>query len=152
MVEDEKLKGIVESLLFASGDNGVTIKQLASILDLTNLYVEHIVNELSNDYHADNRGISIFQANGVYYLSTKRNYSKYIKKLFESPPNTKLSQAALETLAIIAYQQPITRVEIEEVRGVNSNRPVQTLLARSLIEEVGRKEAVGKPILFGTTL
>src|SRR5699024_6741136 len=79
-------------------------------------------------------------------------HSQYFKKLLETPQPTKLSQAALETLAIIAYKQPITRVEIEEIRGVNSDRPVQTLVARSLVEEVGRKDAIGRPVLFGTTL
>src|SRR5699024_9381495 len=78
--------------------------------------------------------------------------SSYLVKLLETPQSSKLSQAALETLAIIAYKQPITRIEIEEIRGVNSERAVRTLMARSLIKEVGRKEAIGRPILFGTTV
>src|SRR5690625_1441484 len=93
----------------------------------------------------------IIQSQQAYHLTTKPEHSNYFKKLLETPQTTKLSQAALETLAIIAYKQPITRVEIEEIRGVNSDRPVQTLVARSLVEEVGRKDAVGRPILFGTS-
>src|SRR5690625_6549914 len=82
----------------------------------------------------------------IYHLTTKPEHSPYYKKFLATPQASRLSQAALETLAIIAYEQPITRIEIEEIRGVKSDRPVQTLLARALIEEVGRKDTVGRPI------
>src|SRR5690625_3298415 len=146
-----EIKAIIEGLLFASGDEGVTVSQIAKVLDLTKGSVEHIIEELTFDYEHVARGIMIMKSHDIYYLTTKPEHSDYYKKLIETPQSTKLSQAALETLAIIAYEQPITRVEIEEIRGVNSDRPVQTLLARSLIEEVGRKDAVGRPILFGTS-
>lgn len=145
------LKAIIEGLLFASGDEGVTIKTLASILELPPKNVEHLLRELTYDYEHAERGISIMESRQVYHLTTKPEHSQYLKRLLETPQVTRLTQAGLETLAIIAYQQPITRTEIEEIRGVNSDRPVQTLLARSLIEEVGRKDAIGKPILFGTS-
>lgn len=147
----KELKGIMEGLLFASGDEGITIKQLAKVLDVTSETVEHLMNELKFDYEHMQRGIMIMQSNEVFHLTTKPEHNAYYKKMLEEPKSTRMSQAMLETLAIIAYRQPITRVEIEEVRGVNSDYAVQTLLARSLIETVGRKETVGRPMLFGTT-
>lgn len=145
------LKAVIEGLLFASGDNGITIKSLAHILEITEQVVKNLIEELIYDYEHTARGIMIMHSHGNYHLTTKPNHSRYFKKLLEIPQPTKLSQAGLETLAIIAYKQPITRVEVEEIRGVNSDRPVQTLVARSLIEEVGRKDTIGRPILFGTT-
>lgn len=150
-MENKKLKAIIEGLLFASGDDGVTVKTLARILEITKQDVEHLISELVYDYEHAARGIMIMQSRQVYHLTTKPAHSQYLKKMLETPQSAKLSQAGLETLAIIAYQQPITRTEIEEIRGVNSDRPVQTLIARSLIEEVGRKDAIGKPVLFGTS-
>ncbi|MBR7797710.1 MAG: SMC-Scp complex subunit ScpB [Bacillota bacterium] len=150
-MEITKLKAIVEGLLFASGNEGITIKQLSKVLEITEATVEHLIEELKYDYDNTDRGIMIMQAHEVYHLTTKPEHSPYYKKLLETPQTTRMSQAALETLAIIAYQQPITRTEIEEIRGVKSDRPVQTLLSRLLIEEVGRKDSVGKPILFATS-
>ena len=151
-METKELKAIIEGLLFASGDQGITIKTLSHILEVSNQVVEHVLHELSYDYEHTARGIMLMHSKDTYHLTTKPEHSQYFKKLLETPQPTKLSQAALETLAIIAYKQPITRVEIEEIRGVNSDRPVQTLVARSLVEEVGRKDAIGRPVLFGTTL
>ena len=90
-------------------------------------------------------------SHGVLHLTTKPKHAPYYKRMIDSPGNTRLSQAALETLAIVAYQQPITRIEIDDLRGVKSDRAVQTLVTRGLIEEKGRKEAIGRPVLFGTT-
>ncbi|MGY0691817.1 SMC-Scp complex subunit ScpB [Virgibacillus sp. FSP13] len=145
------LKAIVEGLLFASGDQGVTVKQISKILGVNASTVTHLLEELKYDYEHTDRGIMMMQSHDVYHLTTKPEHSAYFKKLLETPQTSRMSQAALETLAIIAYQQPITRTEIEDIRGVKSDRPVQTLLARSLIEEVGRREGVGRPILFGTS-
>lgn len=144
------LKAVVEGILFVSGDTGITLKQLSNVLDITEKNIEELLKELTADYEDESRGMLIIQADKAYYLTTKPEHSSYLKKVLEIPQTSKLSQAALESLAIIAYKQPITRVEIEEVRGVNSDRPVQTLLARSLIEEVGRRDTIGRPILFGT--
>lgn len=145
------MKAIVEGILFASGEEGATIKQLTNVLDISEETALHIVEELSYEYEHTERGIRMMKANGAFHLTTKPEHSSYFKKFLSTPQANRLSQAALETLAIIAYEQPITRIEIEEIRGVKSDRPVQTLLARSLIEEVGRKNTVGRPILFGTT-
>lgn len=145
------LKAVTEGLLFASGDEGITIKQLSKVLDIPEGAASHIIEELKFDYEHSNRGLLIMEANDILHLTTKPEHSQYFKKLLETPQSTKMSQAALETLAIIAYRQPITRAEIEEIRGVKSDGPVQTLLNRSLIEEMGRKDTVGRPILFRTT-
>lgn len=150
-METNKLKAIVEGLLFASGNEGITVKQLSDVLEVAEAIVELVLDELRQEYENTDRGIRIMQAHEVFHLTTRPEHSSYYKKLLETPQTTRMSQAALETLAIIAYNQPITRTEIEEIRGVKSDRPVQTLLSRLLIEEVGRKDTVGKPILFATS-
>ncbi|SPU10517.1 chromosome segregation and condensation protein ScpB [Niallia circulans] len=145
-------KAIVESLLFAAGDEGLTIKQLMHVLDMEQLEVEQLIDELIKNYRKDKtRGISIIEIAGTYQFATKKEHSEYLKKLVESPHASTLSQAALETLAIIAYKQPITRAEIEEIRGVKTERPLHTLSAKALIKEVGRAEGAGRAILYGTT-
>ncbi len=145
-------KAIVESLLFAAGDEGLTIKQLMHVLDMEQLEVEQLIDELIKNYRKDKtRGISIIEIAGTYQFATKKEHSDYLKKLVESPHASTLSQAALETLAIIAYKQPITRAEIEEIRGVKTERPLHTLSAKALIKEVGRAEGAGRAILYGTT-
>ena len=145
-------KGIIESLLFAAGDEGLTVKQLAHVLNVEQFEAEQITKELMEDYGKDqDRGISIVEIAGTFQLATKKEHSVYLKKLVESPHASTLSQAALETLAIIAYKQPITRAEIEEIRGVKTERPLHTLSAKALIKEVGRAEGAGRAILYGTT-
>jgi len=145
-------KGILESLLFAAGDEGLSIKQIAHVLEIDTLMAQEIVEGLTDDLNSDsNRGITVVNLAGTYQLATKKENSVYLKKLVESPSTTTLSQAALETLAIIAYKQPITRAEIEEIRGVKTERPLQTLVGKALVKEVGRAEGTGRAILYGTT-
>jgi segregation and condensation protein B len=147
-----KWKGILESLLFAAGDEGLSLKQITSVLEVDEIQANEIVTELQQDYESDeNRGIKIVQLAGVYQLATKKEHADYLKKLVESPGTAHLSQAALETLAIVAYKQPITRAEVEEIRGVKTERPLHTLSSRALIKEVGRAEGTGRAILYGTT-
>lgn len=150
-MENELIKAPIEGLLFASGDEGITVKQLANILNIKRETVEIVLDELKQDYQQTDRGIMIMQSHEVYHLTTKPEHSEYFKRLLETPQSSRMSQAALETLAIIAYNQPITRTEIEDIRGVKSDRPLQTLLSRLLIEEVGRRETVGRPILYATS-
>lgn len=150
-MELKEMKAIVEGLLFASGEEGATIKQLAQVLDITEETALHIIEELTYEYEHTERGIRMMKSGDSYLLTTKPEHNDFYKKFLATPQASRLSQAALETLAIIAYRQPITRIEIDEIRGVKSDRPIQTLLARMLIEEVGRKDTVGRPILFGTT-
>lgn len=146
-----QLKAVIEGLLFVSGDEGITINELAKVIAIDSKVVTKLLDELAEDYNEQDRGMTIMQSNDVYHLTTKREHSTYYKKMLETPRTSRLSQSALETLAIIAYRQPITRIEVEDIRGVNSDYAIQTLNARSLVEEVGRKDTIGRPILFGTT-
>ncbi|KGP72190.1 SMC-Scp complex subunit ScpB [Pontibacillus yanchengensis] len=150
-MDTQQYKAIAEGLLFVSGDEGMTQKQLAEVMEIEMETVQLVLDELKQDYEQDSRGITIMQSKAYYHLTTKPKHAAYYQRLIDSPHASRLSQAALETLAIVAYNQPITRTEIEEVRGVKSDGPVQTLLNRSLVEERGRKEGLGRAILYGTT-
>ncbi|MCM3617429.1 SMC-Scp complex subunit ScpB [Sutcliffiella horikoshii] len=142
---------IVESLLFAAGDEGLTLKQLTTALEVEEHLVQDILEDLKKGYKKKERGITLIELAGTYQLTTKKEHSVYLKRLVESPTSQTLSQAALETLAIVAYKQPITRTEVENIRGVKSERPLQTLSAKALVKEVGRAEGTGRAILYGTT-
>lgn len=146
-----KLKSIIEGLLFLSGEEGLSIKQIAEIVDQQPERVSDAVEEMVADFANQGRGVQILKLAGVVQLGTLPEHASYFEKLAYSPARTSLSQAALETLAIVAYRQPITRVEIEEIRGVKSERAIHTLVNKDLIHEVGRAEAIGRPILYGTT-
>ena len=143
--------GILEALLFAAGDEGVSIDQVVNVLDITDLQAANLMENLKEEYHREERGMMIIEVGGVFQMVTKKEHSEYLKKLVETPGQGGLSQAALETLAIVAYRQPITRTEIEDIRGVKTDRPLQTLMAKGLIKEVGRAEGTGRAILYGTT-
>lgn len=147
----EKSISIIEGLLYMVGDEGLTIEQLATVTELDPLVVEEYLEKINEACQKEDRGIELVCYGGLYKFITKAIIHEYASKLFTLPERNKLSQAALETLAIIAYKQPITRVEIEEIRGVNCDAMVHKLLAKALIKEVGRSEAVGKPILYGVT-
>lgn len=143
---------ILESLLFTAGDEGLSIKQMADVIEVEVHLVKEMIENLKQEYEQDpNRGVTIVQLAGTYQLVTKKENAVYLKRLVDSPHTATLSQAALETLAIIAYKQPITRAEIEEIRGVKTERPLQTLTAKALIKEVGRAEGTGRAYLYGTT-
>ncbi|WP_217592711.1 SMC-Scp complex subunit ScpB [Cohnella sp. GbtcB17] len=145
------LKSVLEGLLFVAGEDGLTKKTIAEIVEVDGDVVTDIVKDLQKDLVRRKRGIRIAEIAGTYRLTTAPEHAAYFEKLAYSPARTPLSQAALETLSIVAYRQPITRVEIEEIRGVKAERPLQTLVAKDLIEEVGRAEQIGRPILYGTT-
>jgi segregation and condensation protein B len=145
-------KGILESLLFAAGDEGLSMKQICAVLEIEEHQALEILDGLFTEYNADeSRGIALIELAGTYQLVTKKEHAPYLKKLVESPNVNSLSQAALETLAIVAYKQPITRVDIEEIRGVKTERPLSTLASKGLIKAVGRAEGTGRAILYGTT-
>lgn len=134
-----------------AGDEGLSAKQLADIIGYDVPLVNELVHELKSELFKDKRGVRITQVAGGFRMTTNPDHAPYFEKLAYSPERSSLSQAALETLSIVAYRQPITRVEIEEIRGVKCERPLHTLVAKDLIEEVGRAEAIGRPILYGTT-
>lgn len=143
---------ILESLLFTAGDEGLPLKQIADVIEVEVHLVKEMIEKLQREYEQDpNRGVTIVQLAGTYQLVTKKENAVYLKRLVDSPNTATLSQAALETLAIIAYKQPITRAEIEEIRGVKTERPLQTLTSKALIKEVGRAEGTGRAYLYGTT-
>lgn len=143
---------ILESLLFTAGDEGLTLKQISEVIEVEEHQVKEIIENLRQEFeHDQNRGITIVQLAGTYQLATKKDNAVYLKRLVDSPSTATLSQAALETLAIIAYKQPITRAEIEEIRGVKTERPLQTLVSKVLIQDVGRAEGTGRAYLYGTT-
>lgn len=143
-------KGIIEGLLFVVGDEGLTLIDLCSIIGVSDDVILSSLNELISDYENSDRGIRIEVFGESYKLVTKKEYKDYLKKLVPDEEDL-LTQSNLETLAIIAYNQPITRMQIEEIRGVNSSHVVRKLLMRDLICEKGRSELPGRPILYGTT-
>ncbi|MBN6188522.1 SMC-Scp complex subunit ScpB [Aneurinibacillus sp. BA2021] len=151
MIDVERLKAIVEGLLFVAGDEGIEVKQLASILDLENHEVIALMDEMKQEYKNQQRGLQIVEIAQAYQFTTRPEFAEYFEKLVDTPSHATLSQAALETLAIIAYKQPITRLELEEIRGVKCESSISRLISKALIKEVGRAEAVGRPILYGTT-
>lgn len=146
------LKGILEGLLFIVGDDGLTAGQASCSTECSEEECEKILDELMKEYaEDDSRGIEIANYGGVYRFLSKEYVIDSAKRLFQLNKQATLSPAAMETLAIIAYKQPITRVEIEEIRGVGADMMLRKLLARDLIQEAGRSEAPGRPILYEVT-
>ncbi|MFC4103776.1 SMC-Scp complex subunit ScpB [Paenibacillus xanthanilyticus] len=146
-----KWKTVIEGLLFMAGDEGLTAKQLADILQTDAAVAHDIAKELMAELKKKKRGIQMSLVAGAFRLTTNPDHAAYFERMAYSPTRSSLSQAALETLSIVAYRQPITRIDIEEIRGVKSDRAIATLVSKDLIEEVGRAEAIGRPILYGTT-
>ncbi|KSU85631.1 MULTISPECIES: SMC-Scp complex subunit ScpB [Fictibacillus] len=151
MKQSAEQKAVIEGLIFVSGEEGIDKKQMADVLQVSLTEVEALLEELLNDYRSGSRGMEIIEIAGSYQFVTKREHASYYERLVAAPSHTSLSQAALESLAIIAYKQPITRAEIEEVRGVKTEKPLQTLSSKGLIAEMGRAEGTGRAILYGTT-
>ncbi|RKP57105.1 SMC-Scp complex subunit ScpB [Cohnella endophytica] len=145
------LKSVLEGLLFVSGDEGISARTAADVVESDLEVVKDVLKDLQKELVKKNRGIRIAEVAGSYRLTTVIEHAPYFEKLAYSPARSSLSQAALETLSIIAYRQPITRVEIEEIRGVKADRALHNLVNKDLIEEKGRADALGRPILYGTT-
>jgi len=144
-----KFKKHVEALLFASGDP-IAISKIAQLIDIPEEHVDLLIGQLIDEMADDNRGLTIVKVADGYQLCTKPELSEVIKKLAQVQ-DSKLSLAAMETLSIIAFKQPITKLEIESIRGVKIDKVLAKLLERQMIKEVGRKETIGRPILYGTT-
>lgn len=144
--------GALESLLFVAGDEGLTLEEMTALLEVTPLEAHSLVAHLKENYERnESSGLTIIETRSRFQLATKRIYSDVIRQYAVSPFTSHLSQAALETLAIIAYKQPITRIEIDEIRGVQSSTMLQRLLLRGLVKELGRAETPGRPIIYGTS-
>lgn len=145
----DQSKQIIEGLLLCASDP-ISAKELGQILDLDPREVQVLLGLMKESYRQEGRGFALTEVAGGWCLTTLPEHSGYIEKLVK-PRWSVLSQASAEVLAIVAYRQPVTRSEIEEIRGVNCDSALGTLLERDLIEEKGRKDAPGRPILFGTT-
>jgi len=145
------LHGVLEGLLFVVGNEGISFEKLKDVLEIDDNELEQLLSELDNQYQAANRGFRIEKLGNKYKLATKKEHKNYYESLIEVEKNENLSQAALETLAIIAYNEPVTRLYVDEIRGVESSYLVRKLLYRNLIKEVGRSDAPGRPILYGVT-
>lgn len=145
-----KLKGIIEAILFAAGRE-VKINELMSVLELSSDEVIELIESMKLEYENENRGIRIINVEGAYQLCTKKEYYDFIYPVFDKRSKPNLSQAALETLSIIAYNPKITRAEIEAIRGVNSDGTIYKLLDYNLIEDSGKLDAPGRPTTYSTT-
>lgn len=144
-------KAVLEGLLFVVGEDGLTFEQIEDVLEISEEESKELLMELKKDYEDDNRGLRIDFLGNRFKLTTKFEHREYYQKLIENPETNVLSQSALETLAIIAYNEPITRVEIDKLRGVGSVQMVRKLVAKGFIKEVGRSDLPGRPILYETT-
>ena len=150
-MEHNHYLGILEGLLFAVGEEGLNLEQLMETMDLGAYEVEVLIGKLRSRYEGEEHGLTISEMAGLYKMVTKKDHADYFKKLLESPHQKTLSPAALEVLAIIAYKQPMTRGEVEMIRGVNNDSVMKKLLMFDLIEEAGRSKAPGRPMKFRTT-
>lgn len=145
------MKGVLEGLLYVEGDLGITLEQVSEILNISLDNAKDLVLSLKEEYIKEDRGLRINFLGNSIKLTTKEEHKEYFQKLLESPKNNVLSPQALETLAIIAYNEPITRMQIDEFRGVDSIYVLRRLLAKGLVKECGRSDLPGRPILYKTT-
>ena len=144
-------KAILEGLLFVVGEEGLTLEQIEDVLEIDEEVSKELLMELKKDYEEDNRGLRIDFLGNRFKLTTKFEHREYYQRLIENPESNLLSQSALETLAIIAYNEPITRIQVETIRGVNCTQIIRKLVAKGLIKESGRSDMPGRPILYETT-
>ena len=142
--------GIVEAILFVTG-NAVEKKEICRAMEITEGELEETLDALESGYDFDRRGLRLLRFGAHVQLATRPDYAPFVEKLLQPVQKQSLSQAVMETLAVIAYRQPVTKAEIEQVRSVKCDYSVQSLMTKGLIEEAGRKEALGRPILYGTT-
>ena len=149
-MELEKQKAIIEAILFAAG-RIVRINELMAILEISSDEVISIINSMQEDYAKIDKGIEIIKVEDGYQLATKKDMYEYLYPIFDKRSKPNLSQAAMETLAIIAYNPKITRAEIEAIRGVNSDGTIYKLLEYDLIENVGKADLPGRPTMYSTT-
>ena len=150
MTEGKNIHAAIEALLFAAG-GAVEIEDLKTALEVEDKELKTALDELMEKYNAEDRGIRLIILDGKYQLCTKNEYYEELIKLVNTPKKHSLTDVLLETLSIVAYKQPVTRQEIEKIRGVSSQHAVNRLVEYHLVEEVGRLDAPGHPILFGTT-
>ena len=144
-------KAVLEGLLFVVGEEGLTLEQIEDVLEVDEETSKNLIMELKKDYEDESRGLRIDFLGNRFKLTTKFEHKEYYQKLIENPETNTLSQAALETLAIVAYNEPITRVQVDAIRGVGSVNIIRKLVAKGFIKESGRSDLPGRPILYETT-
>lgn len=149
-MDTPELAHVIEAILFVAGEP-VDVNELQRALEVTALETQQAIDALESDYTYHRRGICLKRFGSHIQLSTRAEYAPYVERLLQPIQKQSLSQSAMETLAVVAYRQPVTKLEIEAVRGVKCDYSVQSLVNKGLIEEVGRKDALGRPILYGTT-
>ncbi|RKD72904.1 condensin subunit ScpB [Sinobaca qinghaiensis] len=151
MVNKEKQKAVLESLLYVSGEEGVEMEDAAGLLQISMEECSFLLEEMKQQMQKKEGGLCLKQTGTSYQMAAKDEYASYIEQYVITPDRPKLSQAALETLAIIAYNEPITKTEIDDIRSVSSGSSIQTLVAKALIAEAGRADKIGRPILYRTS-
>lgn len=144
-------KAVLEGLLFVVGEDGLTLEQIEDVLGVDEDTAKSLIMELKKDYEDETRGLRIDFLGNRFKITTKFEHKEYYQKLIENPETNFLSQAALETLAIIAYNEPITRIQVDTIRGVGSTSIIRKLVAKGFIKESGRSDMPGRPILYETT-
>lgn len=144
------LTGVLEGLLFVSGEDGISLENAMSILEVDEPSLMKLLKNLEEEYGKENRGLRLDLLGKKIKLTTKREHKEYYMKMLEEDDSV-LSQAALETLAIVAYNQPITRIKVDEIRGISSSHMIRKLLSRNLIRELGKSDLPGRPNLYGVT-
>lgn len=149
-MEIEKLQGAIEAILFAMGDS-VELNKIAAAIEHDEQTTRKIIHNMMDSYEQENRGIRIIELEDSFQICTKPEMYEYLIRIAKQPKRYVLTDVLLETLSIVAYKQPVTRLEIEKIRGVKTDHAVNKLVEYGLIEEVGRMEVPGRPILFGTT-
>ncbi len=143
--------GLLEGILFVVGDEGISLNSLCEVMNIEIEEAKELLLKLKNSYESEDRGVRISYLGDAFKLTTKEEHKEYYQKLVESPSNNAISPSTMEVLAIIAYNQPITRVEIDEMRGVNSAYIVRRLVAKGLVKEAGKSNLPGRPNLYRTT-
>jgi segregation and condensation protein B len=149
-MDENQIMGLIESILFISGD-AVPLRKISAFLNIDVRKTKNIMDKLIDLYNFQQRGLQIIKVNDHYQLATRPENGKYLEKYFGTEEKQSLSQSLIETLSIIAYRQPITRMDIELIRGVKCEYAISVLSSRGLIKEIGRMDTPGKPILYGTT-
>lgn len=150
-MQTDQYKAALEAVLFASGEP-ISLDRLAAALEMEKEDAERLAEELASDWRARESGLTILRLDDCYQMTTRRDFAPYVRRAMEIRRNTPLSQAAMEVLAIVAYNQPVTKAVIEQVRGVDCSAVLQGLQLKGLVEEKGRLELPGRPLLYGTTV
>ena len=149
-MEEKNYKAIIEAILFTMGES-VELEKIADAIELDKKTTKKLINEMMQEWNDEGRGVAIMELDGAYQMCTRTEMYEYLIRIAKQPKRRVLTDVLLETLSIIAYKQPVTRMEIEAVRGVNCDHAINKLLEYDLIRELGRLDAPGRPLLFGTT-